>query len=45
MSFISWFNPRYFSYLSKAGDKMRFDLALAASEARSVELEFFRVCS
>lgn len=25
---------RYFSYLSKAGDKMRFDLALAASEAR-----------
>uniref|UniRef100_A0A669B071 RNA polymerase-associated protein CTR9 homolog n=1 Tax=Oreochromis niloticus TaxID=8128 RepID=A0A669B071_ORENI len=26
---------RYFSYLSKAGDKMRFDLALAASEARS----------
>ncbi|KAI5608523.1 RNA polymerase-associated protein CTR9-like [Silurus asotus] len=24
----------YFSYLSKAGDKMRFDLALAASEAR-----------
>lgn len=27
---------RYFSYLSKAGDKMRFDLALAASEARSV---------
>lgn len=27
---------RYFSYLSKAGDKMRFDLALAASEARWV---------
>ncbi|KAK0140225.1 RNA polymerase-associated protein CTR9 [Merluccius polli] len=25
---------RYFSYLSKAGDKMRFDLALAASETR-----------
>ncbi|XP_077449391.1 RNA polymerase-associated protein CTR9 homolog isoform X2 [Stigmatopora argus] len=25
---------RYFSYLSKAGDKMRFDLAHAASEAR-----------
>ncbi|XP_017562760.1 RNA polymerase-associated protein CTR9 homolog [Pygocentrus nattereri] len=25
---------RYFSYLSKAGDKMRFDLALASSEAR-----------
>ncbi|KAM8894993.1 RNA polymerase-associated protein CTR9 homolog [Spinachia spinachia] len=25
---------RYFSYLCKAGDKMRFDLALAASEAR-----------
>ncbi|XP_052006192.1 RNA polymerase-associated protein CTR9 homolog [Xyrauchen texanus] len=25
---------RSFSYLSKAGDKMRFDLALAASEAR-----------
>lgn len=25
---------RYFSYLSKSGDKMRFDLALAASEAR-----------
>uniref|UniRef100_Q62018-3 Isoform 3 of RNA polymerase-associated protein CTR9 homolog n=1 Tax=Mus musculus TaxID=10090 RepID=Q62018-3 len=25
---------RYFSYLSKVGDKMRFDLALAASEAR-----------
>ncbi|KAM9764701.1 RNA polymerase-associated protein CTR9 homolog [Menidia menidia] len=25
---------RYFIYLSKAGDKMRFDLALAASEAR-----------
>uniref|UniRef100_A0A3P9HKF3 RNA polymerase-associated protein CTR9 homolog n=1 Tax=Oryzias latipes TaxID=8090 RepID=A0A3P9HKF3_ORYLA len=25
---------RYFSYLSKTGDKMRFDLALAASEAR-----------
>ncbi|XP_036399469.1 RNA polymerase-associated protein CTR9 homolog [Megalops cyprinoides] len=25
---------RYFSYLSKAGDKMRFDLALAATEAR-----------
>ncbi|XP_062869017.1 RNA polymerase-associated protein CTR9 homolog isoform X2 [Trichomycterus rosablanca] len=25
---------RYFSYLGKAGDKMRFDLALAASEAR-----------
>ncbi|XP_026071799.1 RNA polymerase-associated protein CTR9 homolog isoform X2 [Carassius auratus] len=25
---------RYFSYLSKAGDKMRFDLALAAGEAR-----------
>lgn len=27
-------DSRYFSYLSKAGDKMRFDLALAASEAR-----------
>ncbi|OXB59909.1 hypothetical protein ASZ78_007240, partial [Callipepla squamata] len=25
---------RYFSYLSKVGDKMRFDLALAATEAR-----------
>ncbi|XP_028331620.1 RNA polymerase-associated protein CTR9 homolog isoform X2 [Gouania willdenowi] len=25
---------RYFSHLSKVGDKMRFDLALAASEAR-----------
>ncbi|KAG5849157.1 hypothetical protein ANANG_G00107010 [Anguilla anguilla] len=25
---------RYFSYLSKAGDKMRFDLALASTEAR-----------
>ncbi|XP_056383923.1 RNA polymerase-associated protein CTR9 homolog [Hyla sarda] len=25
---------RYFNYLSKVGDKMRFDLALAASEAR-----------
>ncbi|MBN3293001.1 CTR9 protein, partial [Polypterus senegalus] len=25
---------RYFSYLSKAGDKMRFDLVLASSEAR-----------
>ncbi|KAJ4947440.1 hypothetical protein JOQ06_009475 [Pogonophryne albipinna] len=25
---------RYFSYLCKAGDKMRFDLALASSEAR-----------
>ncbi|MBN3322466.1 CTR9 protein, partial [Atractosteus spatula] len=25
---------RYFSYLSKAGDKMRFDLALALTEAR-----------
>lgn len=25
---------RYFSYLSKAGDKMKFDLALASSEAR-----------
>lgn len=33
--FFVLFN-RYFSYLSKAGDKMRFDLALAASEARSV---------
>uniref|UniRef100_A0A3P8WYG3 CTR9 homolog, Paf1/RNA polymerase II complex component n=1 Tax=Cynoglossus semilaevis TaxID=244447 RepID=A0A3P8WYG3_CYNSE len=32
--FFVLFN-RYFSYLSKAGDKMRFDLALAASEARS----------
>uniref|UniRef100_A0A8C9TQJ9 RNA polymerase-associated protein CTR9 homolog n=1 Tax=Scleropages formosus TaxID=113540 RepID=A0A8C9TQJ9_SCLFO len=25
---------RYFSYLSKAGDKMRFDLGMAATEAR-----------
>lgn len=35
---LSSFSCRYFSYLSKAGDKMRFDLALAASEARSVSV-------
>lgn len=35
-SIPSYSSHRYFSYLSKAGDKMRFDLALAASEARSV---------
>ncbi|PIO25198.1 hypothetical protein AB205_0093000 [Aquarana catesbeiana] len=33
MIFIFLFS-RYFNYLSKVGDKMRFDLALAASEAR-----------
>ena len=41
---FSFFSPRNFEYLSKEGDRMKFDLAQAQSEARWIIVSLLLKC-